>query len=160
LTRRPVKAIIIDVLRRNRPMIRNATWRPLCRVLIGIAASLALIAPGTAADPTDRPTQTVALIVDYGDGVQKHFPRLAWRDGMTILDLMQAAKAHPRGVDFQYRGRGSTAFLFQIDDLKNEGRGRNWLYRINDKLADRSFAVQTIGANDRVVWEFSQYQEN
>jgi hypothetical protein len=159
LTRTPAEAII-EGQRRSHPMIRKQNWRPFCCVLIGIGLSLALAGSMPAADAAEDQAETVALIVDYGDGVQKHFPRLAWRDGMTVFDLTQAAKAHPRGIDFQYRGQGATAFLFQIDDLKNEGRGRNWLYRINDKLADRSFALQTVRANDRVVWEFSRYQEN
>jgi hypothetical protein len=159
LTRTPAEAII-EGQRRSHPMIRKQNWRPFCCVLIVISLSLALAGPTPAADAAEDQAETVALIVDYGDGVQKHFPRLAWRDGMTVFDLTQAAKAHPRGIDFQYRGQGATAFLLQIDDLKNEGRGRNWLYRINDKLADRSFALQPVRANDRVVWEFSRYQEN
>jgi hypothetical protein len=126
--------------------------------LIAVGLMLLVVGSQGAIRAADEQAQTVALTIDYGDGVQKHFLGLAWRADMTVLDLMQAAKAHPRGIDFQYRGRGSTMFLLQIDDVKNEGRGRNWIYRINQKLADRSFAIQTIQANDRVVWEFSQYQ--
>ena len=105
-------------------------------------------------------TKTVALVIDYSDGVKKHFPAIEWREGMTVLELMEAARRHPRGIQFEYRGRGITAFLFQIDDVKNQGRGRNWVYRVNDRLADRSFAVQALEPSDRVVWEFSEYRGN
>ncbi len=102
----------------------------------------------------EKSEQSVRLVIDYGDGVEKHFTRLDWRAGMTVLDLMEAAGRHPRGIEFAYRGRGPTAFLTRIDDRENEGRGRNWTYRINDRLADRSLAVQTVGPKDRVVWRF------
>ena len=129
--------------------------------LIVWAISFAAVCLGSAGTVrAAEQSNKVALVVDYGDGVQKHFPQMQWRESMTVLDLMEAAKKHPRGIDFQYRGRGPTAFLFQIDDLKNEGRGRNWVYRINGQLADRSFAVHAVQREDRVVWEFGEYREN
>jgi len=39
--------------------------------------------------------------------------------------------------------KGETAFLTQIDELENEGRGRNWIYRVNGELAKKSFAILT-----------------
>jgi hypothetical protein len=100
----------------------------------------------------------VRLIVDYGDGVQKHFTQLVWSEKMTVQDAVRAAEQHPRGIKTQQRGRGSTAFLTQIDDLKNEGRGRNWVYSVNDKLADRSFAIFALQAGDTVLWRFGEYR--
>ena len=52
----------------------------------------------------------------------------------------------------------ATALLTKIDDLKNEGRGRNWLYRVNDKLADRSFGVFELKKRDTILWKFAQYR--
>jgi hypothetical protein len=141
-------------------MIRNIDQRRDANFLLGAAILLAALSQLTVLRAAEPPARTVSLAIDYGDGAERHFPRLAWRDGMTVLDLMQAAKAHPRGIAFEHRGRGATAFLLRIDDVKNEGRGRNWLYRINGKLADRSFAVQTIHPDDQIRWEFSRYQEN
>jgi len=108
-------------------------------------------------DPPPAAT-TVRLVIDYQDGVEKHFTAIPWKAGMTVMDAMAAAKASPRGITYSTTGSGETAFVTQIDDLKNEGaRGgkRNWTYRVNDTLADRSAAVYGLKAGDRVCWSFS-----
>jgi hypothetical protein len=135
-------------------MFRTTSPCPCGRWLIGTASLLMVVALAVPTNAAEQPAPTIALTIDYGDGVQKHFPRLAWKESMTVLDALQAAQDHPRGITFRYRGRGATAFLVQIDDLENQGRDRNWLYRINGKLADRSFAVQTVQPKDRITWEF------
>lgn len=97
------------------------------------------------------------MVIDYDDGVEKHF-QLAWKPGLTVLDVLQAAQRHPRGIQFVYRGERDTAFLTQIDDLKNEGRGRNWLFSVNGQLGQRGFAVTEVKASDRVRWQFTRYK--
>jgi hypothetical protein len=106
----------------------------------------------------DGPTKSVRMVIAYGDGVEKHFTQLPWNDGMTVLDALKAAAQHPRGITFKYRGKGATAFLTQIDDLKNEGRQRNWIFRVNSKLADRSFGIVTLKPGDAVLWKFGEYR--
>lgn len=130
-------------------------------MFLATGIGLALTASGTPlmALAAEKSPPVVTLVVDYGDGVEKHFRALAWREGITVLDLTESAAKHPRGIRFEHRGRGATAFLLQIDDLKNEGRGRNWIYRINGELADRGFAVQVVKPNDRVVWQFAEYRQ-
>lgn len=108
---------------------------------------------GSAAEET---APTVRVVIDYGDGVEKHFTTLAFRGEMTVLDAMKAAQEHPRGIKFQHRGSGATAFLTQIDDAKNEGAGRNWVYRVNGELGDRSFALYELKAGDAVLWKFEK----
>ena len=127
-----------------------------CGVLLAarIAGGLEPAAPGASAS-AEKP---VKLIVDYGDGVQKHFTALAWKKDMTVLDAMQMAAEHPRGITFEYRGRGSTALLVRIDNVKNEGAGRNWIYRVNGKLADRSMGVWRLQPGDTILWSFAEYQ--
>lgn len=100
----------------------------------------------------------VALVIDYEDGVEKHFRELPWKAGMTVLDVIQAAQRHSRGSQFVYRSEGETAFLTQIDDVKNEGSGRNWIFSINGQLGKRSFAVTEVKSGDRVLWKFTQYK--
>jgi hypothetical protein len=111
---------------------------------------------GRGADPETPPT--VRLIIDYGDGVEKHFTALAWKDGMTILDVLEAAKAHARGIKFTCRGKESTAFLTEMDGLENEGSGKNWVFRVNDKLGTKSFAITPVKAADTVLWRFGEYR--
>jgi len=104
------------------------------------------------------PSSTIPLVIDYRDGVEKHFTALAFKEGMTVLDLLVEAKASPHGITFSSTGSGETTFVTQIDDLKNEGvRGgkRNWTYEVNDKLADRSAAVYGLKPGDQVRWSFT-----
>jgi hypothetical protein len=113
-------------------------------------------APAQAAPAPAAPAANavVELVIDYGDGVEKRFPQLAHRPGITVFEVLQLAARHPRGVRFEHRGQGETAFVMQIDDLRNEGRGRNWTYRVNGKRADRGAGVFPVAPGDKVVWTF------
>ena len=113
---------------------------------------------GTMVSAADD-TKTVKLIVDYGDGVEKHFSQLKCQDKTTVFDLMQQAAQHRRGIRFEHRGKGATVLLTQIDDVKNQdGPGRNWIYRVNDKLGDRSIGIHELKPGDTVLWKFETYQ--
>ena len=105
----------------------------------------------------DEPN-TVRLVIDYNDGVEKHFNAIAWKTDMTVMDVMLAAGKHPRGISFEHKGKGATAMLTKIDDVGNEGRGRNWLYRVNDKPGDRSMGILQVQAGDTVLWKFDNYK--
>jgi len=102
--------------------------------------------------------KTVKIAIQYGDGSERHFTAIPWKKEMTVLDAMKHAQAHPRGIKFEFKGKNATAFLTKIDDLKNEGRGRNWLFHINGKQADRSFGVFELKAGDTVLWKFDKYR--
>jgi hypothetical protein len=128
-------------------------WGPAAAAWI-FAASFA----AAAAEPSAAESQTVSVVIDYGDGVQKHFTALAWKDGMTVLDAMQAAREHPRGIALESRGSGTRTMLTRIDDLANEGAGRNWIYRVNGKLADRGIGAYKLKLGDTVLWRFEKYQ--
>jgi hypothetical protein len=119
-----------------------------------LAALLAALLSGAV---QAQPKPTVKLVVNYGDGVEKHFTAIAWREGMTVLDAMRAANEHPRGIKFEFTGEGERAFLSSIDGVSNEGGGRNWIYRVNGETGDRSFAVKGIAAGDVIHWTFGPY---
>jgi hypothetical protein len=128
-------------------------------LLLGLAVqSGARSAAAATDDPPPPPADTVRMVVDYGDGVEKHFSALAWKEGMTVMDALVAAQKHPRGIKFVHRGKDATAFLTQIDELENEGRGRNWVYRVNDTLATKSFAIFAVKAGDTILWKFGEYR--
>lgn len=106
---------------------------------------------------------TIQLVIDYGDGVEKHFTRVAWISEMTVLDALEQAKRSPHGITFEYRGRGETAFLMKIDDLENGAEGQeglNWSYSVNDKPATKSFGIYEPDKNDVLVWKFGPYEPN
>jgi hypothetical protein len=125
-------------------------------VVLALVSLSGWVLSARGADPEAPPA--VRMIVDYGDGVEKHFTALAWKDGMTILDALKAAKSHARGIKFTYRGEDSTAFLTHIDEMENEGNGKNWVFRVNDKLGTKSFAVTSLKAGDTVLWRFGEYR--
>jgi len=122
--------------------------------------ALLLISSARSAE-VDQPAAskpTVRLTIDYGDGFEKRFVALDWKEKMTVEDLLKLAQRHPRGIRYESQGSGATCFLTKIDDLKNEGTGRNWIFRVNDKLGDRSFAIYPLEAGDVVLWKFSEYK--
>ena len=124
-------------------------------VLVSLSAGQA------AADDGDKTVkaahgQAVSLIVDYGNGMRKHFTGLPWRKGMTVQDAMEAAKSLRPGLTYTIRGSKDTAFLTDIDGIKNEGSAgkRNWLYWVNNAFGDRSIGIRTLTIDDAVVFRF------
>lgn len=134
----------------RRTGLQRIMWLALVACASPFVSGMAL-----CAEPEKK---AVTLIVDYGDGVEKRFTALTAAKDATVLDLLNAAQKHPRGIRFEYKGKGETGLLTQIDDVKNEGAGRNWIYRVNDKLGDRSFAVFPVQAGDVVLWKFIEYK--
>ena len=110
-------------------------------------------AVGSAAEPADK---SIKLTIDYGDGVQKVFVALPWKEKLTVLAALEAAQKHPRGIKLAYQGSGERAFVTAIDDVKNEGRGKNWLYEVNGERAEKSAGVYELSAGDAVLWRFSE----
>jgi hypothetical protein len=102
----------------------------------------------------------VELVIDYGDGVQKRFTRIPHEDGMTALAALGSAAKHPRGIKFENTGSGAAALVRRIDDVANESSrdGKNWLYRINGKLADKSAGAYVLSPGDVILWRFEEYE--
>ena len=99
-------------------------------VLIGllILAGSTPRSPSAAGQQPTEKTKYVHLVVDYGDGVEKHFTQLVWKEGQTAFDMLRAAEKHARGVKVNSRGRGDTAFVQQIDDLPNGVDDKFWTF--------------------------------
>jgi hypothetical protein len=116
-------------------------------ILLSFGAGLA-----AAAEPANG--KSVKLTIDFGDGVHKVFVALPWQEKMTVFSALQAAEKHPRGIKLSHRGTGERVLVTAIDDLKNEGSGKNWLYEVNGKLADRSAGIYELSAGDAVLWRF------
>ena len=130
---------------------------PCQLLLVGILFLLtAPVAEAQQANPTKK--SQVSLVIDFGDHFQKRFTAITWTRDMTILDVLQAAAKHPRGIGFKHRGKGKTAFLTSIDKLENQGGDRNWVYRVNGKLGDRSFATFKVQPTDAILWTFGKYR--
>jgi hypothetical protein len=138
---------------------------PAVLALLIVAIAAGAFAPPQIADEKadkDAPPKTIRLVIDYGDGVEKHFTRLPWTENMTVLDAMKAADRWPHGIDFAFKGKGDTALLTRIDDLENQNNRaakRNWLYWINKEFATRGFGVQHLEPADVVTWKFTTWPE-
>jgi hypothetical protein len=137
--------------------IMNRCNRLTRRSVAILLAAILLI--GTAAgDRMQAQSATVRLVVDYGDGVIKTITGLPWAKGSTVLDVMNAAKSRPHGINFSYTGSGASAFLTRIDDVANEGGGgskKNWQLWVNTSYADKSFGVYEVQPLDVVFWRFA-----
>ncbi len=132
-------------------------------VMVALAAIASLSGPSSRVLAAEPAPATVRLVVDYGDGVQVHFTALSWREGMTVLDALTAAKAHRHGISFVHHGSGSTAMVTKIGDLKNEGgsgQSKNWLYSVNDKPGEVGAGVAKLKPGDVVLWKFQTYDYN
>ena len=111
-----------------------------------------------AAEPA---AETVRVVISFDNGVEKKLDDLPWSSEMTVLDAMEAARQRPSGINFKYRGSGATALLTEIDGFKNQGGGsnrKNWSYRVNGKLADRSFGIYKLKPADTVLWKFGTFK--
>lgn len=129
-------------------------------ILLGL-----LLAPNTRSETQPEKEEAAArkpvviLTVDYGDGAQKRFPAIPWQEDMTVLSALEWAAGHPRGIKFSASGKGATTLVSKIDDLGNQGgRKKNWIFRVNDKLADRSCGVFSVNPSDRILWKFERYR--
>jgi hypothetical protein len=101
------------------------------------------------------PRPKVELSINFGGGRRTNFAAIAWHDGMTVADLMNAWP----NVRITQKGTGESAFVTAIDDVANQGAdGQNWTYSVNNQIADRSFAVYKLKAGDQVLWTFGPRQ--
>ena len=93
----------------------------------------------------------VSLSIDFGNGQRRDFDDIAWREGMTVADLLRSAP----GLVTTQRDSSIGAFLTAIGDTTNEGaEGKNWTYEVNGQRADRSFDAYVLRPGDRVLWTF------
>jgi hypothetical protein len=100
--------------------------------------------------------EAVSLAIEFGDS-RREYGSIAWREGMTVRDALVAAGDRPAGTKFAEQGSGESAFLTEIDSVRNEGAGgRNWTFAVNGEFADRSFAIYPLQAGDKVLWTFGE----
>ena len=106
--------------------------------------------------PTPIPDgDTVSLEIHFGNGARRSFDALPWRQGMTVADLMRLARDFRPSIRYEQRGKDAEAFLESLEGVEGGGDGqRNWLYRVNGELGDKSFGVFELNPGDEVTWSF------
>jgi len=90
---------------------------------------------------------TVALLIDYSNGVQKTFLHLHWRDGMAVPDVLETASSISPGLNFERRttldsdrGGRSRWVITSIDGVKAMLPDQEWLVWINARFIGNELA--------------------
>ena len=106
--------------------------------------------------PSPKPTgETVSLTIDFGNGARREFDALPYSPGMTLGQLMRRARAFRPPIASTQTGEGDMSFLTSLEGVANEGAGgRSWLYSVDGRHGEVSFAVQSLAAGSTVLWEF------
>ena len=75
---------------------------------------------------------------------------------MTLGELMEQGRTFRPALTFAFKGEGPMAFLTSLEGVANEtgAEGRYWLYSVDGKHGEVSFAVQPLAAGAAVLWEF------
>lgn len=102
----------------------------------------------------------VTLEIKYGGSREdREFEEIPWREGMTVFDVLVQARRVDREFAFRHRGSRDTLFVTSIDGIENRGaRGPNWIFRVDDKLGDRSAGAFEVKAGQKVIWHFGKYE--
>jgi hypothetical protein len=115
--------------------------------------------PQKAGSPADTNTddgsarQHVSLTIDFGNGHTKDIVDVPWHARMTAADVLAGSP----DVTVEQKGSGKGALLTSINRTANEGiDGKNWTFSVNDRLADRSFAIYELQPGDHVLWTFGR----
>lgn len=111
--------------------------------------------------PAPAPTgETVSLVIDFGNGARREWT-LPWRDGMTLGDAMEAAEQFRPGLSYVAEGAGEMSLLTSLEGVANEGGdGRYWLYSVDGRHGEVSYAVQPLAAGQQVLWQFRRGEYN
>ena len=101
-----------------------------------------------------RAIGTVMVEIDFGSEKRmKSIPVVCSPDSTVLMSLERAQNM--KMLKFESRGSGETAFVSAIDGVANEGSdGRNWIYRVNEKLGDKSAGIYAVGPGDTISWSF------
>lgn len=79
----------------------------------------------------------------------------------SIFEIMQNLKDQNQ-VDFNYTGKDDMIFINEILGLKNEGSGKNkknWLYFINNQLAEKGVSQILINKNTFILWCYTTWEK-
>lgn len=140
--------------------IRDLLTSNLCLSIVFLLSMISTSA-GQVAEDQSKPI-TISVNIDFGDGLVWQYNQIPYQNGMTVLDAMEYLRNRKvKPLEFSYQGSGQNAFLKSIAGAANEGGGRsakNWFFRINEKLGNRSFGLTELKPGDVVLWHFGKYQ--
>ena len=107
----------------------------------------------TTTKPAKTETEEKIKATMLIDGV-KHETEI--KAGSSVYDLMNLLKSQNK-INFSgknYSGLGF--FVEEINSLKNNPAGKNWLYYVNGKPAQVGISYYLIKANDIIEWKYEK----
>lgn len=112
---------------------------------------------GTASTRTGGSTGTAQLEIDFGGRRNNISVDVPCSADSTVFQIMERAR-NMADLEFYVSGSGETTFVRSIDGIENEGaEGDNWVFRVNEKLGDRSCGVFPVRPGDHVLWVLGEY---
>ena len=100
----------------------------------------------------------IDLVIQFDNDFEKHYSKIRYTKEMTVLNAMQQMLKHPQATPFKVRGKGASAFLFEIDSVTNQGNGKNWIYYVNGKRATVGIGARILKPRDHILWKYETYR--
>lgn len=105
--------------------------------------------PKITNQPTEKKIQAVMLI----NGVKY---QAAIKPDSSVYDFMSALKEQNQ-FDFVSRNYSAMGFFVEeINGVKNDPAGKNWLYYVNGQPAQVSVAYYKLKNNDTIEWKYEK----
>lgn len=131
----------------------------LAVILVAIVVSQTALrreppAPAPDLGPAAASSESVMLVIDTAAG-EPVAGAVAWREGMTVLDALEAA---PQGWPgpIERTGAGAGAFVSTIKGIANDPAGdRFWQYYIDGQRGEVGAGARVLEPGERVLWKFA-----
>ena len=149
----------------DRPAKPKSTWRAvllLAVVLGAVAVSQTLLRRDSpeqvdepaAGDPPAASAETATLVIEPAAGQSQEW-KVAWREGMTVLDLFQGVGGE-QAAKIESLGSGELTFITSIGGAENEGAdGRNWQFYVNGERSNVGAGAYVVESGDHVLWKLA-----
>ena len=114
------------------------------------------VVPSSAANVATLPAQqTASVMLDFGDGTVRTFPRVEIAGAKTVFDVIKTLSQRGDGFAFQYQPPGKYGILIdQIGNKKGGAEGKYWLFWVNNAMAEQSADNTPIHPGDAIEWKF------
>lgn len=123
---------------------------------VGLLSALSTFAVAETSKVVLADSVSIKIIMDDKTA---EFELTAVSPDLSIAEVMKKVAEAEKEFSFKSRGRGDTFFVTEINGRKNEGaRGRNWIFKVNGELGNKSAGSFKVKAGDKVEWNFQKYQ--
>jgi hypothetical protein len=107
----------------------------------------------------DSAIHKVALTIDFGGRRRNKELAVEFEAPVTVLTILEIASQSGH-LTLEATGRGERAFVTAIDGLKNQPQDdSNWIYFVNNELADRGCGSYLVRPDDAITWKFGSYRD-